>query len=478
MEKRLANITQDRSPAVANRPAHTGVQPALVTRRRLFGVGTARMAAGVAAATTGALAACGIGGPSGEAKPAARKAPVTIDILTRPGVAAETGHSQWYAQVARNSFTPQTGITVNLFDGDPDVTTKLNVLAAAGTPPDGSWFATTSDGAGGREATQRGVFKPLDDLIKKDTKFDLKAYIKALIDIMTVGGKVYGLPLMAHYGTNVWYYNKAKWNGAGVNPPADGNWTIDEFVAAGQKVVNKAQDFWAYRPEVSIDQYGAFWVRQFGGEVLDEAGKKCLLDMPEARAGLEWVNNLQAKFQLIDDFYRTPNIDTMFEVQGTLASRSQTPGLASEYKKPGQTRVKFDLGIAVFPKGPKGHGTQATGQGMGLTKLDHQAEVWEWIKTLTNRENGVAQVFGGAGSPGGRVDCWTDPKLAAVDSIYANMVKVFPNGAGSIRWPANNHRVDLVKAMDDNLSKYFRGQVSLNEATSKAVQDANAVLSL
>jgi ABC-type glycerol-3-phosphate transport system substrate-binding protein len=450
------------------------------TRRRLLGVGTAGAAAGVSA-SGGVLGACGMatgpGGPSGESQRAS-KAPVTIDILTRTGVAAPTGHSQWYAQVARNSFTPQTGITVNLIDGDPDVTTKLNVMAAAGTPPDGSWYATTSDGAGGREQTQRGVFKPMDELIKKDSKFDLKGYIKALIDIMSVGGKVYGLPLMAHYGTNVWYYNKAKWNGAGVSPPADGNWTIDEFVAGGQKVTNKAQDFWAYRPEVSIDQYGAFWVRQFGGEVLDEAGKKCLLDTPECRAGLEWVNNLQTKFQLIDDFYRSPNIDTMFETQGTLASRSQTPGLVAEYKKPDQTRVKFDLGIAIFPKGPKGHGTQATGQGMGITKPDHQAEVWEWIKTLTNRENGVAQVFGGAGSPGGRVDCWTDPKLAAFDPIYGNMVKVYPQGAGSIRWPANNHRVDLVKAIDENLARFFKGQVSVNEATTKAVQDANAVLSL
>ena len=468
MEQRAANSTQDRSRGMTAAASGTGVRPA--TRRRFIG--------GAAGLLGGAVAACGVGGSGGEAKPAASKAPVTIDVLTRPGVGSETGHSQWYVKVAKNTFTPQTGITVNLFDGEPDVTTKLNVLSAAGTPPDGSWFATTSDGAGGREAAQRGVFKPMDDLIKRDTKFDLKAYIKALIDVATVGGKVYALPLMAHYGTNVWYYNKAKWTAVGANPPADGNWTLDEFVAAGQKVVNKANDQWAYRPEVSIDQYGAFWVRQFGGEVLDEAGRKCLLDSAEARAGLEWVYNLQYKFQLIDDFFRQPNIDTMFEAQGNLASRSQTPGLVSEYKKPGQTRVKFDLGIAVFAKGPKGHGTQATGQGMGITKPDHQAEVWEWIKTLTNKENGVAQVFGGAGSPGGRPDCWTDPRLAADDPIYANMVKVYPQGAGSIRWPANNRRVDMVKAIDENLGRYWRGQASLVEATTKAVQDANAVLSL
>ena len=37
---------------------------------------------------------------------------------------------------------------------------------------------------------------------------------------------------------------------------------------------------------------------------------------------------------------------------------------------------------------------------------------------------------------------------------------------------------DLVKAIDNALSGYFHGQVGLNEATTKAVQDANAVLSL
>ena len=35
-----------------------------------------------------------------------------------------------------------------------------------------------------------------------------------------------------------------------------------------------------------------------------------------------------------------------------------------------------------------------------MTRLEHQAAVWEWIKFITNQENGVAQVFGGAGSPG------------------------------------------------------------------------------
>jgi hypothetical protein len=33
--------------------------------------------------------------------------PVTIDILTRAGVTAPTGHSQWYAKAAQTTFTPR-----------------------------------------------------------------------------------------------------------------------------------------------------------------------------------------------------------------------------------------------------------------------------------------------------------------------------------------------------------------------------------
>ncbi|MGH2368667.1 MAG: extracellular solute-binding protein [Chloroflexota bacterium] len=403
---------------------------------------------------------------------------MTIDVVTRSSVTAATGHSQWYNHAAKTTFTPQTNITVNLIDGLPNVTTKLTVMASAGTPPDGSWFPTMSDGSGGRELAQKGVFKALDDFIKQDAKFDIKPYFPALLDLCRFGGKTFGLTTMSHYGTNVLYYNKARWQGAGVTIPADGNWTVDAFVAAGQKLVDKAQDQWAYWPTLGMDQWGVFWIRQFGGEMLDEAGKKVLLDSPEARAGLEWVYNCQYKFQLIDDLYRTNgNRSTMFESSGQLAAISQTPGLVSEYKKPDQQRVKFDLGIAIFPKGPKGHGTQGLGAGMGMTKPDHQAAVWEWIKFITNQENGVAQVFGGAGSPGGRADSWNDPRLAALDPLYTNMVKVYPRGPGSIRWPANNRRVDLIKALDDNLTPYFKGETSLNAATSKAVADGNFVLS-
>ena len=118
---------------------------------------------------------------------------------------------------------------------------------------------------------------------------------------------------------------------------------------------------------------------------------------------------------------------------GKLAMHNTTPGLVAEYKKPGQTEVTFPVGIALFTKGKDGkRGTQASGSGMGLTKTDKQAAVWEWLKFVSNKDNGVEQVFGGAGSPGGRTDVWNDPKLLKErDPIYSTVIKAYPQGAGS-----------------------------------------------
>jgi hypothetical protein len=89
----------------------------------------------------------------------------------------------------------------------------------------------------------------------------------------------------------------------------------------------------------------------------------------------------------------------------------------------------------------------------------------------------VEQVFGGAGSPGGRTDVWNDQKLLGFDPIYATTIKAFPQGAGSLRLAANNRYADATKAVNDELTKYFKNEAGLADATSQAAAAANVVLS-
>ncbi|HEX2036184.1 MAG TPA: extracellular solute-binding protein, partial [Chloroflexota bacterium] len=420
------------------------------SRRAVLG---GAVAAGVAGTACGGG---GAGGVSAQATAAPRKGPVSIDVLTRNGVAAASGHSQFYDKQARNRFTPETQITVNFIDAQPNVGEKLTVLAAGGTLPDGSWFGVLADGAAGREQSLMSIFKPLDDLVKRDSKFDRAPYFKAILDTFTINGKLFALPTHGHYGTNVLYYNKNMTGAAGIAVPDDGNWSIDDLIVAAQKLVRRDQDVWGYNSPWGFPEFGVFYLRQFGGEWLDEAGRRALLDAAEARAGLEWIFNTQDKFQTIDAHYRADNkgFDTLF-VEGKLGFVNWTPGYTAQWKAPGPDQIspannRFELGVALFPRGPNGRrGTQVSGSGMGLCSPEKQEATWEWLKFATNQMNGVEQVFGGAGSPGARTDVWQDPRLLSFDPIYGTIVKAYAQGAGPLRLPANNRYTDLLKATTD-----------------------------
>ena len=115
---------------------------------------------------------------------------------------------------------------------------------------------------------------------------------------------------------------------------------------------------------------------------------------------------------------------------------------------------------------------------MGMTGTKNQDAVWQYIKFVTDKDNGVEQVFGGAGSPGGRTDVWNDAKLLKERGhIYSTVIKAFPQGAGSLRLGANFRYAQTVKAVNDELTPFFKGQISVQDATSKAVQAANTELS-
>jgi ABC-type glycerol-3-phosphate transport system substrate-binding protein len=114
---------------------------------------------------------------------------------------------------------------------------------------------------------------------------------------------------------------------------------------------------------------------------------------------------------------------------------------------------------------------------MGITGATKVEPSWEWIKFITGKEAGITGVLtGGAGSPGGRTDVWNDPRFLAFDPIYATILKAYPQGAGSLRLPANHRYTELIKVVNDELTPYFKGEAGLAEATSKAVQTGNAVL--
>ncbi len=138
-----------------------------ISRRRWLEMTCGLGTIGVLSSACGGVIGSTGTGQAGSATPLARaKAPVTIEVVTRNGVTSPSGHSQFYARKAKNLFTPETNITVNLVDAQPNVGEKLTILAAGGTLPDAAWFGVVADGNAGREQATKGIFKPLDDFAR------------------------------------------------------------------------------------------------------------------------------------------------------------------------------------------------------------------------------------------------------------------------------------------------------------------------
>ena len=65
---------------------------------------------------------------------------------------------------------------------------------------------------------------------------------------------------------------------------------------------------------------------------------------------------------------------------------------------------------------------------MGITNTHKQAAAWEYVKFVTNKTDGVEQVFCRAASRGGRTDVWNVPRAP----VYERRMKSTLRAASGI----------------------------------------------
>ncbi len=440
------------------------------TRRRFLGVSGALAKAGGSGAL---LAGCGAATSEAE-RPAATQGPVTITVLTRAG---PFGHTGWYKDVTPRVFEQQLPHVKVEWDEVTGATVaqKLLTHAAGGTLPEVSWINAVGDGGHGGIA--RGLFRPLDPLIKRD-RFDKGVFWKTALDVMSANGRQFGLPTHGHFGACIFYVNLQLTRRSGIEVPlADADWTTDQLVDMARRVTRPEAEEWGFWPGTDIGQNRVMYLRTFGAEFLTPDGKRCLLDTGEAQGGLEWLWATQHRFRVIDNLRGAGGSTARFE-SGKLAFINQTPGLVAEWKKPGQERIKHELGITVAPRHASTgrRGTQVNAPSMGLTSGAKQADAgWEWIKFITNRENGVNQVQGGAGSPGARNDVWTDERLHKFDPVYRLIERLYRQ-PGPVHLPHNATWFETTAEVDKTLTQLWEGKIGVREASQQATQQVQAIL--
>lgn len=240
----------------------------------------------------------------------------------------------------------------------------------------------------------RNALLDLTPLMKKDKSFKLQNFFPEVVARFTRNGKVYCIPRDTAPFACI-FYNKGLFDKMKVPYPKD-DWNMDQMLATAKKLTLDENGKHPGDPgfnEKKIKQYGIWgwswhnYVYSFGGKFVDDVNNptKCLLNQPEAIAGMQYFVDLSYKH------FVSPKPDSLSNMGmsiNQLFSMGQLAMFQSGiWETPNLRRIigkNFKWDVAMFPKGPKGKraiGTGGSGYAiMSMTK--HPDEAWEVLKCL------------------------------------------------------------------------------------------------
>ena len=434
------------------------------TRRRVLG----------ALGGAGVLAACAPGAESGGGGEALTlsKTPVTVRALVRAGT---DGHVRWFKQQTPAVFEKERPTVKVEFEEvtSGTIAEKLLVLASGDTVPDVVWLGVVADG--GRGGITKGVLRPLDPVMKAD-KFNAGVYWKQALEMFSYQGQVYGIPRAGHFGCHVVYVNQALVRRAGVQVPlADGDWTTDQLTTWAKQLTRAGGGgvgLAAHGRHPGVRAALAAHLRRRPvqrGRPAPAAGHRPVAGRPavDVRRALQGPGERQPARQ---PAHALPAGQAGVHA-GHAGDRGGVQRAGSAVR---ELRVGGDGGAQAPYHRDAGHDVRRR-RPLRSKQSTHVAESWEWVKWITNKDNGVLQVAGGAGSPGAREDVWGDPRLAQISPIYGLIQRTFKT-PGPTHLPWNETYFDLTALVNARLNDFWDGKTGLTATVQAITAEAAPIL--
>jgi ABC-type glycerol-3-phosphate transport system substrate-binding protein len=217
---------------------------------------------------------------------------------------------------ALETFTARTGIPTEILQatGWPDLLDKVITMSAGGIAPD----LVYGDNLRIMELAEGGLLQPLEGFVAT-SQINLKAYPPAVLEALSVKGKLYSLPTALSIHAN--FYNEELFARGGVNPlPTD--WMSDalgwdEFVALAKKLTVDANG------DGVAEQYGlgAFgyqggfnMIGMWNANDVDRDRTRYLGNTPEVIRALEFTTSLWLEHNVVGGNF-LQSTAAMFPVQ-------------------------------------------------------------------------------------------------------------------------------------------------------------------
>jgi ABC-type glycerol-3-phosphate transport system substrate-binding protein len=220
---------------------------------------------------------------------------------------------------------------------------KLTVATVGGTPPDAVFINAPFF----RDCAR--MFQPLDGWLRRDAaRVDEKDFLPTGLRAATIKGKLYGLPLET--AVRVWWFNRDVLAERGVPSPvradAPRQYDYKAVEEMAQRLTFQRGDrqvwgFFVHRTWFDI----LIYVYGFGGRYLDDDHTRCLLNSPQALAGMQYAFDLVEKRQIAP---ASGGLEA-YESENTLAM-SYTNAARAQNLRRHQYGAFWDVGPVV--KGP------------------------------------------------------------------------------------------------------------------------------
>lgn len=275
------------------------------------------------------------------------------------------------------AVNPTIDVQVSVADWD-SYWEKLLTGLAGGAAPD----VFAMDGPLFPDYQARDVLLDLQPFVDRD-QYDLGQLADQGVGVFkTADGKQFGLP--RDLNVVVLYYNKTLFDAASV-PYPDDTWDWAKLVEVGKQLTldtdgDGTVDQWGLYTETSdMENYWLSLVWQNGGDFFAADGKTTALNTPEAAGGLQFLQDLIYKEEILAEPAIFAETGDAFE-QGLAAMEVNGSWLVPTHQAAG-----IDLGIAPIPSGPAGRFTTVNPTGAVVYKnTDAPDAAWEFVKYLAS----------------------------------------------------------------------------------------------
>ncbi len=257
--------------------------------------------------------------------------------------------------------------------------TKLKTFIAAGQPPDMFWSGDVW------VAYELPFLADLSDLVARDAaELNLDDFYPELLAACRYDGRQMLLPRW--FNVALLYYNRKLFDDAG-EPYPSADWTWDDYRAAAQRLTRRGDggkvEIWG--SSITTGGWGEWliYVRQAGGQLFSDDMNRCLLDSPEAIAGMRFYYDKIHKHGIAprpgfgpDHGFASGKIAMELGGHtGNWIAYNQIAGL--------------DWDIQVLPKGPATRrGGEVAIDSFGIARdSKHREQAWEFVKFLSSKES-------------------------------------------------------------------------------------------